>query len=725
MIPAMKARPDESHPKRPEPEVLPFPAQRPIEPAGAKPAGLSDEVTGRDFMNALRYHSILFLVFGTLAAVCCGAAAWYLVPAKYTTFSMVRIYQNPNQVLGRSGGDTGYTQFGTYVKTQATIINSPTVINVALADPAIAQLEMIRKQEDPVHWLGQEIKAETSETNEIVKITLTGEDPQEVTQVVNAVTDAYMKWAETENQWRTQRINKLEVERQTLEKVVKDKWNKLYGDFGDILGTSIQGPKSRKRMAEYTRLQQVKLQTEFALEQTKRQMSVAEARLRALDTSDLPLPDLSAFIENDPQVREKTVAIERIQKALDVHERTARDPSREPGPSLRAKLAKETAAQDALRQVVRKRIIDENKGQKRFEMTVQAERIRADVAAFETDVQANAKKLEAYKDLDLDETEKPFADMQMAQEELVQQRVTLAEIERELNRAKVELSSPNRVDLSQKAQVPQKREMKKQIAFSGFSSLLGLGLVGGLISAVEVRRKRVYSAKDPVFRQCLPLLGCIPEYAGEGRSGDPTGRAFHGAVDGVKTILCRRMDQRGLQVVLVTSAQPDEGKSILAWNLALSLARTDRKTLYVDANLVHPTLHRHFDLAESPGLSELLRNEKTLPEALQRTSLDNLWCLTSGACDELARQALDKDRLRKLLERARQEFDYVVIDTCSLQESVDPMYLAQRADATLLSLRNYRSRVNAVEAACQRLGMVGTPLLGGVLADSSLRGADV
>ena len=76
-----------------------------------------------------------------------------------------------------------------------------------------------------------------------------------------------------------------------------------------------------------------------------------------------------------------------------------------------------------------------------------------------------------------------------------------------------------------------------------------------------------------------------------------------------------------------------------------------------------------------------MRNERTLPEALQRTSLDNLWCLTAGACDELARQALDKDRLRKILERARQEFDYVVIDTCSLQESVDPLYLAQRADA--------------------------------------------
>lgn len=719
MIPAMKARPDDNLPKRPESEVLPFPAPRAAEPTAAKPDGLSDEVTGRDFLNALRYHSILFLVLGTLAAAACGTAAWYLVPAKYTTFSMVRIYQNPNQVLGRSG-EGGYTQFGTYVKTQATIIKSPTVINIALANPEISQLDMIRKQEDPVAWLAEEIKVETSETNEIVKIALTGEDPQEVTQVVNAITYAYMEWVKTENQGRAERIKTLETEKQKADDIVKAKLTKIYSDFGDILGTAVQGPKSRKRMAEYARLQQVKLQTEFALEQTKRQMNAAEARLRALDTTDLPLPDLSAIIENDPQVREKTATIERINKALDVHERTARDPNGGAGPELRAKLAKETAARDALREAARKRIVDENKGRIRFELTAQVENVRANVAAQEIDLQANAKKLDEYKDLELDDHEKPFADWQMASEEVAQQRVTLAEIERELSRAKVEMNSRDRVELSQKAQLPQKREMKKQIAFSGFASLLGLGLVGGLISAVEVRRKRVYSAKDPVFRQCLPLLGCIPEYA-----GDITGRAFHGAIDGVKTILCRRLDQRGLQVVLVTSAQPDEGKSILAWNLALSLARTDRKTLYVDANLVNPTLHRHFDLAESPGLSELLRNEKTLPEALQRTALDNLWCLTSGACDETARQALDKDRLRKLLERARQEFDCVVIDTCSLQESVDPLYLAQRADATLLSLRNYRSRVNAVEAACQRLGMVGTPLLGGVLADSSLSSVPV
>ena len=63
--------------------------------------------------------------------------------------------------------------------------------------------------------------------------------------------------------------------------------------------------------------------------------------------------------------------------------------------------------------------------------------------------------------------------------------------------------------------------------------------------------------------------------------------------------------------------------------------------------------------------------------------------------------------------------DYVVIDTCSMREAVDPLYLAQRADATVLSVRAFQSSTAAVERACERLTQLGTPLLGAVLADPS------
>jgi Mrp family chromosome partitioning ATPase len=115
----------------------------------------------------------------------------------------------------------------------------------------------------------------------------------------------------------------------------------------------------------------------------------------------------------------------------------------------------------------------------------------------------------------------------------------------------------------------------------------------------------------------------------------------------------------------------------------------------------------------------LLRGDQPVEQVVQRTALDNLWCIAAGVCDDAARQALDKDGLRRLLDRARQDFDCVVIDSCSIQEAVDPLYIAQRADGTVLSLRTFRSRVGAVEKAVDRLNLAGGQLLGAVLTDAT------
>src|SRR5439155_26209183 len=103
----------------------------------------------------------------------------------------------------------------------------------------------------------------------------------------------------------------------------------------------------------------------------------------------------------------------------------------------------------------------------------------------------------------------------------------------------------------------------------------------------------------------------------------------------------------------------------------------------------------------------------------------NLYCLAAGVVDEEAHRALDKGAVQKLLESAKIDFDFVVIDSCALAEAVDPLYLAQRVDAAVLSLRTFRSRASAVEQACRRLKLLGTPVLGSVLTDPTLTGADV
>jgi capsular exopolysaccharide synthesis family protein len=185
------------------------------------------------------------------------------------------------------------------------------------------------------------------------------------------------------------------------------------------------------------------------------------------------------------------------------------------------------------------------------------------------------------------------------------------------------------------------------------------------------------------------------------------------------------MHRGKMQSLLVTSPAADEGKSILAWNLAAGFARTDFRVLFVDANLHAPVIHKHLNIAMPAGLAESLRGERTLANVVFPTLVPNLFCLAAGAVDDEARRALDKGAIAQLLTQAKKEFDFVVFDTCALVEAVDPLYLAQRVDGAVLSLRTFRSQVSAVEQACRRLKLLGTPILGAVLTDPTLTGADV
>jgi capsular exopolysaccharide synthesis family protein len=334
-----------------------------------------------------------------------------------------------------------------------------------------------------------------------------------------------------------------------------------------------------------------------------------------------------------------------------------------------------------------------------------------------------------FKDLDEAGVQKKFSEQRKQQLDIDSLHQELMRLKNSITNLRVDLDAPDRVRLWSKAEVPTKKDIRKQAAVSGAAGLAGFGLVGGLISLYELRRKRVFGPADSLFRHKLPLLGCIPDWgvpvAVTADVADPAGRRFFQAVDKVKAILCRQLQQRKMQAVLVTSAAPHEGKSALAWHLALSLARSDRRTLFIDGNLRNPGLHNHFDIASHPGLSELLRGEQSAQEVVQRTALENLWCIAAGVCDEAARQALDKDALRHLLDRSRRDFDYVVIDACSIREAVDPLYLAQRADATVLAVRAFHSGAADVERAADRLTQLGTPLLGAVLTDPSGAGCEL
>jgi capsular exopolysaccharide synthesis family protein len=160
--------------------------------------------------------------------------------------------------------------------------------------------------------------------------------------------------------------------------------------------------------------------------------------------------------------------------------------------------------------------------------------------------------------------------------------------------------------------------------------------------------------------------------------------------------------ERGLKVVLVTSADAGEGKTLTAANLAVTLSDSYRRmVLAVDADLTRPSLHAVFGVPNVSGLGDLLSGNGSLP--FNRLST-NLSLLTAGVAGPDRLQTLTSARMRACMEEARATFDWVLIDTPPLGLLPDASLLASIADGAVLVVAAGRTRCDAAQRAAETLG---------------------
>jgi capsular exopolysaccharide synthesis family protein len=157
-----------------------------------------------------------------------------------------------------------------------------------------------------------------------------------------------------------------------------------------------------------------------------------------------------------------------------------------------------------------------------------------------------------------------------------------------------------------------------------------------------------------------------------------------------------------------------EGKTTLACHLATSLARAGRRTLLIDCDLRHPSIHQLVDIPAAPGVCEALRGE-IAPEAAAVATDNNLWIMPAGRCDNLALQALSRDVSRKFFERLKNQYDFILVDSSPILAVADSILISQYVDATLFSILHTVSQFPKVSAAYERLARLGTPILGAIV----------
>lgn len=177
------------------------------------------------------------------------------------------------------------------------------------------------------------------------------------------------------------------------------------------------------------------------------------------------------------------------------------------------------------------------------------------------------------------------------------------------------------------------------------------------------------------------------------------------------------------KTLVITSAVRGEGKTVSALNLAMAFAELERQqVVLVDADLRRPSCERYLNLNSEAGLTDVLLGNASVDKLLRSVGYRNLKLLGSGSRVENPAEVLSSSRLDELLQRLKEKFQYVVIDSPPVLPSTDAGVLSAAADGTLVVVRLEHSLKKQSRDALRTLSDMGGNVLGTFVTE--VRGQD-
>jgi Mrp family chromosome partitioning ATPase len=307
-------------------------------------------------------------------------------------------------------------------------------------------------------------------------------------------------------------------------------------------------------------------------------------------------------------------------------------------------------------------------------------------------------------------------------------RVTFAEAEA----IRAELNGPVAAVALEDAEVAERLPVdeSKGMKVASFAGIAAFCLVVGGIGYREHLQSRIHHPDDVVHELSLTLLASTPGlperldlFNAVLEEGQPSSAFMERcwAVDGICPLVMHDASPGQARMVMVTSATGNEGESELASLLAYRLARSGKRTLLIDADIVTPRAHEVIGEPGEPGLSDVLRDQATWTDVIRPAQVSDLWLVLAGRADNLARDAMARDEVGELLDQLRPEYDIIVIDASAILTTAHGLQVGKHVDTTILTVRCEVSRSMFVFAAQQKLHMLGAPVLGAVFVGGASR----
>lgn len=215
----------------------------------------------------------------------------------------------------------------------------------------------------------------------------------------------------------------------------------------------------------------------------------------------------------------------------------------------------------------------------------------------------------------------------------------------------------------------------------------------------------------------LPVIGIVPPGEGKLIHDLPTFDVFTEMFRSIRANLLYVLSKKNAKTLLVTSAEPGDGKSFVSANLSIVFAMDQKKTVFIDADLRRGTGRNLFHLPKRIGITSYLAGQCTLQEIIQSTEVPNLSFISAGPVPPNPTELLSSTKFVQLLEELKNQFDIIIVDTPPLLVA-DTLHISANVDGCLYVVNAESSKVEQAIYSIELLKQVQAPLIGTIINKS-------
>ncbi len=286
-----------------------------------------------------------------------------------------------------------------------------------------------------------------------------------------------------------------------------------------------------------------------------------------------------------------------------------------------------------------------------------------------------------------------------------------------------EQSQPGNVLIVDKGRIPDKPAKPNRTLIVLIGLVLGTGLAFGYVLIKDYFDDTVKTPED-IQRKNINVLAWIPRIEGINTRGKVefivANKPKSIPSEAFKALRTRvqfsNVDIESFKTILITSATPQEGKTVISLNLAGSFAQAEKNVLLIDCDLRKPRMHGIFGVNKNPGLVNYLFNQVSLDEIIWRSDLiENFSYITSGTIPPNPAEVLQSKAMHNFLDNMRKRFDMIIIDSPPIISVTDSEILSRMVDGSILVVSAENTEIDMMKHAVELMRNEKSPFLGVVL----------